>query len=341
MSADLHVPESILSSFRERFAVTAYDEGGVLLDLTTGSIYRLNVMASHLCAALNRGEPIAAVEEQIRNRFGLTERAAAQEVRALLSELAADVPVHAPSVMTYEAIPDGFLMRAHGHPILRFDRLGCSLTYEAGAAPTGEEIALHLGWAVPQLLALQHQPVLHASAVQWQGSVLAFSGTTGSGKTTMATLFAAEGARHISQDLLPIAVGAERPAVFIDAEAALRHWVTTSSQHIAAAGGGTLDTAGLSDLVRGPTLPLRELLFLDRSRRSGNRISAEPLPGPDALSLLLGKGFIAFEEREIWRELLEISRRIAAADVVRWAAVPEGLESLRQAIRDYRVTSAS
>ena len=61
---------------------------------------------------------------------------------------------------------------------------------------------MHLRSVVPKLLALRGIRVLHASAVEIDGSLLVFSGQSGAGKTTSAKAFAQAGARLVSEDLL-------------------------------------------------------------------------------------------------------------------------------------------
>ena len=61
---------------------------------------------------------------------------------------------------------------------------------------------LATGTLLSFLLALRGNPVLHASAVQVGDSALAFVGASGMGKSTMATLMCADGARLITDDVL-------------------------------------------------------------------------------------------------------------------------------------------
>src|SRR5262249_29220198 len=158
-----------------------------------------------------------------------------------------------------------------------------------------QDRALHLQWAVPHLLALQRQPVLHASAVHWGAGVRALCGASGAGKTTLAHVFAGEGARLISEDLLPLTFEQGAPAVFVDGEATLRGWVASQRAILETGARVTCDAGGLAAALQGPTLPLHELLFVDAARRSGDRIVIEPIAPADALLLLLRNGFAELE----------------------------------------------
>lgn len=61
------------------------------------------------------------------------------------------------------------------------------------------------------ILAVQGKSVLHGSAVQIDEAVLSFVGASGMGKSTMATLMSADGARLITDDLLLLDLSSEPP----------------------------------------------------------------------------------------------------------------------------------
>jgi hypothetical protein len=57
------------------------------------------------------------------------------------------------------------------------------------------------------LLAMSGRCVLHGSAVELGGAALAFVGVSGQGKSTMAAVFCAAGAKLVTDDVLPIEFG--------------------------------------------------------------------------------------------------------------------------------------
>lgn len=61
------------------------------------------------------------------------------------------------------------------------------------------------GTVTSLLLALRGTPVLHGSAVNWWGRTVAFAGFSGKGKSTVAALCCAAGARLVSDDVVPLA----------------------------------------------------------------------------------------------------------------------------------------
>ena len=69
------------------------------------------------------------------------------------------------------------------------------------------------------LLALRGEPVLHASAVDVGGTAVAFVGSSGMGKSTMATLLCAAGAQLITDDVLRVDLSRPRPRCYLGATA--------------------------------------------------------------------------------------------------------------------------
>jgi hypothetical protein len=333
------------TSSADRFALAPLQGAAVLLDLLTGGVYELNAGAAQICAAILDDLPAPAIQDRLAHSFRLDAATAARDVSAVqaqLNALAADTRVvKQPSLLEIEARDDGFTMSSQGTLIFRIAPDGCSLIWEPGAVGLGIEPGLLLKWVAPHLLALQHQPVLHASAVQQGDGVLAFSGYTGAGKTTLARTFAAQGAALISQDLLAIAVVRDQPVVYLDGETVLHRWASDQSARLVGSGSIEIDAAGLCDAVRGATLPLHDVLFIDPARRFGTAIAAEPMAPARALVCMLGHGFIELPQRDVWIEMLETGRAIVGASRVRSATIPDGLEALEAAARLYSTITAS
>lgn len=338
-------PLSNLTFIPERFAFAAFAAEGVLLDLVTGALYCVNAGAALICAAAVRGEDVAAIERDLAQTYQLPPAVAARDVGSMLAQLAqlsAEVPPDpAPVSPSFAADADGFRIEWQGEPILRIDPHGHTLTYVADPRQPGPDPALVLKWAVPHVLALQHQPVLHASAVLHDGGILAFSGYSGAGKTTLARLFAANGSQAISEDLLVVSSDRGRPAVRISAEVALHGWAAANGALLNRPGPIEIDARGVTQLVDGPLLPLREILLIDRERRAGDEIATEPLSPAEALVALIGHGFAELQQRDIWIELLAAIRAIVSCVPVRRATMPDGLEALQAAVRRYSTTTAS
>lgn len=67
------------------------------------------------------------------------------------------------------------------------------------------------------ILAVQGAPILHGSAVQIGDAALAFVGASGMGKSTMATLMSADGARLITDDILRVDLSTSPPRCILGA----------------------------------------------------------------------------------------------------------------------------
>jgi hypothetical protein len=76
--------------------------------------------------------------------------------------------------------------------------------YRAPTTPIGFIAILLAGTIIAYLLCADGNLVLHASAVEVEGTALAFIGQSGQGKTTMATLLCAAGYPLVADDLLPV-----------------------------------------------------------------------------------------------------------------------------------------
>lgn len=99
----------------------------------------------------------------------------------------------------------GHVLRFHG--ACEF-RISADLTHvvahpDIDAVPDLSTI-LTTGGLLAYQLFVRGRPVLHASAVEMGGSAIAFVGNSGQGKSTMATLLCARGARLITDDVLSL-----------------------------------------------------------------------------------------------------------------------------------------
>ena len=107
------------------------------------------------------------------------------------------------------------LVRTSDVALLRYPGLS-----DCEIAPDGRSVRVHLdpqasdewgptvvaGNTLSVILTLWGEAVLHASAVDLGGSALAFLGPSGVGKSTVAALMCAHGARIVSDDLLRVVV---------------------------------------------------------------------------------------------------------------------------------------
>jgi len=102
--------------------------------------------------------------------------------------------------------PDGrlhFRMSSLGEAVISEDLSDMRLTLSSDAPPDLASV-LTTGNLLSVLLPLKGSPVFHGSAVEIDGEAIAFVGDSGQGKTTTATLFCAEGAAVVTDDVLVI-----------------------------------------------------------------------------------------------------------------------------------------
>lgn len=328
--------------FGDRFQLTVFADGAVLVDLESGAFFRVNQVGALVATELaNGGERRAA--RVLEETYGVPAEQATADVAAFVAGLG-HAPVRPPrNPLTFTPADGGFTMTWHDQPVLWLaadGRRARRLPAPAGARGSQaiDDAAL-LTWAAPHLLALRGRPVLHAAAVEEDGGVLAFAGASGAGKTTTARAFAAAGATLVTEDLLILADDGD---VVTGAEAALRAWVVaqTGAQAAAPTPGAEVDAEELAAVVlAGPTLPLRRMLLLDATRRAGGEFVIEKIPASDAMLALLGHSFGELEERRVWRDLATACRRIASTVDLRLTTAPAGLDALGAAAVRYNRSS--
>jgi hypothetical protein len=310
-------------------AVTRFGTEGVVLDLASGSFFRVNEAGATACELLASAGTSDAAAVELARRYGIAPGDAARDLASVLASLARPREGRSSLAFTRD-----LTLTLGGEPVLALAG-GEARLLRAVADP-----AATLGLALPHLLALAGRELLHASAVAQGGVVTAFLGPSGAGKTTLARLLAEErGATLVSSDLLPLVPGGATH-VATAGEAAIHAFCAEQGPALAR---GPVATAALPKLpaLDSPASPLAAIVVLDAARRGGATIETEPLDGASALVALLENGFAELGRRDVWLALLATSRSLVARVPVLRARVPEGVAALRVAARGYRWTSAS
>ncbi len=119
---------------------------------------------------------------------------------------------------------DGYRLRFYGTCDVLIDHeLSRATVFPVAGADLDILSVLVSGSLLAFVLAMQGAPVLHASAVQVGSQAMAFTGGSGMGKSTCATLLCAGGAKLITDDLLRLDLQSPRPLCRLGAtEARLR-----------------------------------------------------------------------------------------------------------------------
>ncbi len=324
------------AAFAHRFALRQFPDASLLVDFRSGMVYRLNPLAVQICEARGQGCSAPKIAHDLAQSFGIDERRAKRHVTKLLAELDQRPPRASPKPLSFGRDAAGFVLRWHGHSVLHIGGAGRSIRLLGDLRLLRLDVAACLRWATPHLLALHHQPVLHASAVRCTGGVRAISGASGAGKTTLARLLARHGASRIAEDLVAIRVRAGVPVVAADFETRLRSWVEDRSRQLAALRLMKVSARELREMVGGPAEPLVGVWFLDCTRRSGERLTAQHTTASEAAVLLLENGFAELGVRYAWAELLEVAAVAAQSVPVARVRVPHGLKALGKAVRAYK-----
>jgi len=104
---------------------------------------------------------------------------------------------------THSQTGAGYLLRFHGLCAVRIDAARQSLDVHLSAGGDAAMVPLLVGGnSLAFVLTLAGECVLHASAVQPNGSAIAFVGAAGMGKSTLAALLCASGATLVTDDSL-------------------------------------------------------------------------------------------------------------------------------------------
>lgn len=322
-----------------RFLLAGFGEVALVLDLETGALSRVSGGAVPICRGLAAGDSGEAVAARLVGEFGIAAARARADVESVRARIAGGGEAAAPrGPATFGPTAGGFEMRYQGRPVLLLDGAGegVELRGDPASAP---DPAWRLRLALPHLLVLRGQPVLHAAAARRGGHVLAISGASGAGKSTLAALLA--GGATVSDDLVLLRFGSGAPAAILGGEGAAHRWVEAAAARLGATGAVRLAPEDLSALGAGTDLPLEEVWFLDEARRGGEEVAVEPAPGADGVALLLRNGFGELGDREVWRRLFEWSRAVAGGARLGRARVPASLSALRAAAERYKASVAS
>lgn len=227
--------------------------------------------------------------------------------------------------------PDGeVLLRLHGR--VDFEIAPDCHSVRAWTDPACEPEMLGLlvsGNLLAVVLALRGETVLHASAVEVEGRVLAFVAPSGLGKSTLAALACARGARFVTDDVLRPQFGTNG-AVYcwpgVTENRLRRDVADLSADH---AGALTRTSVDGRAVWRPPAstsgrCPLHAVV-LPRPVRDGHRLDLQPLPpGEAVLELTRRPRILGWIDETVRAETFANLARLARAVPVYRAGVPWG-----------------
>jgi len=319
-----------------RFSLASCSDGGVLLDLDLGALYRLNKTATLVWQCHLRGDRPQSISKILAEQFDIDLATANDDVlRTLKLDLAQAIPSVIFSDFRYRHSEDLSQLWLKERLVLEISASGQSV--RACVAPDSPELFQCLRALSPKLLALQGAFVLHASAVQSSGqNLIAFVGESGAGKTTTARAFARTGMRLICEDKLVLRQNQGRMIGVLEAEPTLeRRLADIHARMVTSPPRQWCDVRSLTMIADGAALPIERLLMIDRRRRDGTMIAAERMGETAALIATFVNAFHGSSSRDEWQRQLAIASLLAQTAPAYTITVPLGLDELVRAAHEY------
>jgi hypothetical protein len=321
--------------FRRRFAHATVPDGGVVVELSEGTYWRLNRSASAFCSALETSTSIEQAATDAARVLGLPVDVATTQLLAVTSQLRG-VGVRRPILgpFRYAANADGYDLWHGDLHVFNVDRQ----TLRIRLVPRPRDLVFslfdYLRGLAPKLLGLRGLSVLHGAAASYGANTTGICGSSGAGKTTTATLLAKHGERLIAEDLLLLDLrSGEGPSLFLEGEKQLLNWCTAGARALSAP-GAILETEALPEVASGIATKLTSLWFLDREQR-GEELKRVQMHGADAMVHLLANGFLGSDDQAAWRRHLAAASAIASAVPAYELRAPDGIARLDQALERF------
>jgi len=312
-----------------RYELTAIDGSGLLLDLDSGQIASLNRTAFLIWERYLGGASREEVASFLVAEYAMPAATARRDVT-----LALTIPKE------HSKFPDQGLryqVDSHGRciavtsdgPVLELGRAGDHVISLRSFSPPILES--YLCAAVPKLLTLGGETVLHASAVRVGAETIAFLGASGAGKTTTAAAFGALGHQVLAEDMLLLRAQPDGVFVPLQIEGATKTWAAQAALLLAESGGARVAFVPPSSEPHAPIAPLTKVNFLDRRRRQGSTVVRRSLSRAETVGLLFANTFASSIEPAARRSLLAKVVAVATAVSGYELTVPEGLQNLGRA----------
>jgi hypothetical protein len=304
--------------------------GGLLLDLTSGSLFRLNESAAFIWEAWLRGATAQQVASDLERSYNLPPSTAEEHVAAALKiDPAEGTPGPPSGEFLYERTTDGYVFSRGGTPFLLVDHRGEQLRLYQPARMSPSEVAAALTAVAPKLVALQGHFVLHAAAVLLDGAAIVVAGDSGAGKTTTARALVRAGASPLAEDKLVIRETPGGPTVFQACEQNIERWALGT--HADLSRGGVVPCPDVNEICTGPAVPIREIGFIEATRRMGRSISAVKLTTLDGSGALFRNSFCGSDAAADWTKILRTATTVAEATDTYDLTMPAGIGELEAA----------
>jgi len=326
-------------SMNEQFALELFDNGGVVLNLETGAYFALDQTAARAFRAILSTRSLDDATSLISDELKFSSTIASRTINEVIRTICQAHPRNlGREDLVYERKSPGYVLRDGPVVVVEVDDRGENIRFvQSHRFRLGDYIRS----VTPKLLALQGATVLHASAVSIANRVLAFSGASGSGKTTTANAIASCNGAIISEDLLFLTIVGDSVHLIPSGEPLVRRWQGEIERRLNESPSQGASCLELMEIVSQATVGLSEIGFLAVDRRTGDHFLRERLSGPSAVGLLMDNIFLGGDDPARWREHLRRARRLAEAIPTVRLTAPLGLSSLATAASFYNTISAS
>ncbi len=333
------------AAFRARYAIRRFRDGGILVDLATGTYLHLNVSAANICSILGETEDIELARSELARGWGGADDDAGRMIRDVVEGLGRLGPRREPlgALRYLPAERGGYVLTSNGAPRMLVSADGTSVQLASPRDPlSAAQIYGYLRAIAPKVLFLQSTVVIHGAASRVRDGVRVISGESGAGKTTTARAFDAVGANLFAEDMLVVA-STSPLNVYSGGEKVINTWAGRSAEQLGLNSSKEIDASPLRATTLGEQAPVSEIWFIDGSRRRQDRDEILPRRlGETAGALLMMTGmFLGSATPEAWRVFLSLIGSVAETVPLFEASMPAGLDRLQVAAHRYTENSAS
>lgn len=319
----------------------SFEDGGLLVDLTSGHFFRLNQTAKEIWRQALSGETPDAIARSLSFRFTLPEESMRADVVAALHLPNGEVWARPEADHRFELSSWGYVVHLGGKPALDIDERQQRIRVRPRV--TGADLGDCLRTIVPRLLSRADFPVLHAAAIKAPDQTIwAFLGNNGAGKTTTARSFAtADGFGLVCEDKLLTRPAHDSLGGVLEGEIRINHWIREAKRRLLVNPGDGVQMPDPSFCDQCPSLPIGRIFLIDSNRRQGTSIHLQQLPPSGAVPEMMRHVFFRPTQEQNLRQHLSGLFRLARSIPVYFATLPDGLSHLDQAVRAYIATVTS